>query len=233
MPSGLAVTEVTRVVPAYKLTVTGLPASTCPVREPLGRAVGVGDATGVEEVGVAVSTGVEEVGVAVSTGVDEVGVAVSTGVEEVGVAVSTGVDEVGVAVSTGVEEVGVAVSTGVEEVGVAVSAGVGVDVNVGVGVPSIIVRVAAPVEGKGVRLPSPIETRAVHSIEVSATCPKGRCKAVTLKVKAGPLVVALLPLLPAMAKIKLPFCGLLNAVTGSAPNKPPATTLLAATKFAS
>ena len=82
VPSGLAATEVTRVVPAYKLIVTGLPASTCPAREPSGKVVGAGDSTGV-----GVSTGVEEVGVAVSTGVDEVGVAVSKGVEEVGVAV--------------------------------------------------------------------------------------------------------------------------------------------------
>ena len=93
VPSLLAVTEVTRVVPEYRLTVMGLPARTCPVREPSGTVVGVDDSTGV-----AVSTGVEEVGVAVSTGVEEVGVAVSTGVEEVGVAVSTGVEEVGVAV---------------------------------------------------------------------------------------------------------------------------------------
>ena len=55
----------------------------------------------------------------------------------------------------------------------------------------------------------------------------------TSKVKTGPLVVALLPLLPAIAKIKLPFCGLLNAVAGSAPNKPAAATLLTATKLAS
>jgi hypothetical protein len=62
--------------------VTGLPARTCPLREPSGKAVGVGDPTGV-----AVSTGVAEVGVAVSTGVDEVGVAVSPGVDCVAVAV--------------------------------------------------------------------------------------------------------------------------------------------------
>src|SRR5215216_5622875 len=85
VPSGLALSEVTRVLPApYRLTVTGLPASTCPLRVPLGNRVGVGDSTGVKEVAVAVSTGAEEVGVAVSTGV---GVAVSTGGEEVDFAV--------------------------------------------------------------------------------------------------------------------------------------------------
>jgi hypothetical protein len=47
---------------------------------------------------------------------------------------------------------------------------------------------------------SPFETRAVHSI---AVCPA--CKPVTLKVKAAPLVVALLPLLAAIATMKLPF----------------------------
>src|SRR5262245_38946544 len=69
VPSGLAVTEVTRVVPAYRPTVTGLSAMTCPATEPSGEVVGVAVSTGVDEVGVAVSTGVEEVGVAVSTGV--------------------------------------------------------------------------------------------------------------------------------------------------------------------
>src|SRR5215216_6907563 len=87
VPSGLALSEVTRVLPApYRLTVTGLPASTCPLRVPLGNAVGVGDSTGVKEVAVTVSTGVKEVGVAVSTGIEEVGVAVLTGGEDVGVA---------------------------------------------------------------------------------------------------------------------------------------------------
>ena len=224
----MAVTDVTSVlVASYKPTVTGLLASTCPVRVPSGKAVAVavGDSTGVEDVGVAVSTGVEEVGVAVSTGVSEVGVAVSTGVSDVGVAVSTGVSDVGVAVPTGVEEVGVGDSTGVEEVAVGDSAGVGVDVAVGA-VP-VTVRFV-PVDGRVVRTLVPVDTRAVQLI---AVCPA--CRPVTLNVKAGPLVVALLPLLPAIAKIKVPFCELLNAVAGSAPNKPAAATLLTATTFAS
>src|SRR5215213_4670095 len=78
VPSLLAVTEVTNVVPIYRLTVIGLTANTCPVRELSGKAVGVGDSTGVKEVDVAVSTGVEEVGVVVSTGVDAVGVVVDS-----------------------------------------------------------------------------------------------------------------------------------------------------------
>src|SRR6476661_9184718 len=110
----------------------GLPASTCPVMEPSGRAVGVGDSTGV---------------------------AVSTGVKEVGVAVSTGVKEVGVAVSTGVDEVGVAVSTGVKEVGVGVSNGVGVCVAVGK-LPTTVRLV--PVDERLVSTLSPLETRTVQ-----------------------------------------------------------------------
>jgi hypothetical protein len=193
------------------------------VRVPSGRAVavGVGVSVGVE-VGVAVSTGVEdvEVAVAVSTGVEEVGVAVSVGVEEVGVAVSTGVEEVGVAVSTGVEEVGVAVavSTGVEEVGVAVSVGVGVGVSVGK-VPTTVTLV--PVEGRLVSTLSPLDTRTVQEI---ALCPA--CKPVTVKVKADPLVVALFPLLPAIATMKLPFCGPLIATAESAPKRPATAMLL-------
>ena len=153
--------------------------------------------TGVSDVGVAVSTGVSEVGVAVSTGVSDVGVAVSTGVSEVGVAVSTGVSDVGVAVSTGVSEVGVGDSTGVSEVDVGVSNGVGVEV--GVGASPVIVR-SVPVAGRLVRMLSPLEIRTLHSI---AACPA--CKPFTSKVKAAPLVVALFPLLPAMATMKLPF----------------------------
>src|SRR4030095_13595188 len=74
VPLGLAITEVTSVVPVYNPTVIGLLARTCPVRELPDEAVGVGDAAGVEEVGGAVSTGGEEVGGAVSTCVEEVGV---------------------------------------------------------------------------------------------------------------------------------------------------------------
>ena len=228
----MAVTDVTsELVASYKLTVTGLLATTCPVRVPSGKAVAVavGDPSGVD---VAVS---DPFGVCVAVAVDDpsgVDVAVS---DPFGVCVAVAVDDpsgVDVAVSDplGVDD-GIGVSVGVEVSGV--TDPVGVDVNVNVGVPRIIVRVAAPVEGKEVRLPSPIETRAVQSIEVSATCPKDTPKAVTLNVKAVPLVVALLPLLPAIAKTKLPLCELLNAVAGSVPNKPAAAMLLTATKFAS
>ena len=175
--------------------------------------------------GVAVSTGVKEVGVAVSTGVREVGVAVSTGVKEVGVAVSTGVREVGVAVSTGVREVGVAVSAGVKEVGVGVSNGVGVCVAVGK-LPTTVRLV--PVDERLVRTLSPLETRTVHVI---ALCPA--CKPVAVKVKAGPLLVALLPLLPAIATIKLPFCGSLIATAASAPKRLVTAILLTWTRLAS
>jgi hypothetical protein len=47
---------------------------------------------------------------------------------------------------------------------------------------------------------SPLDTRAVHSIAVWPAC-----NPFALKVKAAPFVVALLPLLPAMATMKLPF----------------------------
>lgn len=74
VPSGLAVAEVTSVFPAYRPTVTGLEAITCPVNVPLGK--GVGDATGVE---VNVGSGVKD-GVGDSTGVNvAVGVGDSTG----------------------------------------------------------------------------------------------------------------------------------------------------------
>jgi len=65
---------------SYKLTVTGLPASTCPVTIPTIPGI---------EVRVAVSTGVESVAVGDRTGVEDVDVAVPTGVdcEAVGVAV--------------------------------------------------------------------------------------------------------------------------------------------------
>ena len=170
---------------------------TFPVIVPSGKAVGVGDATGVEEVGVAVSTGVEEVAVGDSTGVEEVGVVVSTGVSEVAVGVSTGVSDVAVGVSTGVDDVGVGDSTGVSEVGVGVSKGVGV--KLGVGSSPTTVRLV-PMDEILVSRLSPLDTRAVHSI---AVCPAWRPLA--LKVKAAPPAVALLPLLPAIATMKLPF----------------------------
>lgn len=61
---------------------------------------------------------------------------------------------------------------------------------------------------------SPFETRARHSMLV---CPV--INPFTLKVKAAPLEVALLPLLPATARMKLPFEGPLIADTGSAPKR--------------
>jgi len=95
--------------------------------------------------------------------------------------------------------------------------GVGVKVAVasivGVGVNPRIVR-PAPIEGRSVRLLFPCETRAVHSIVV---CPPRMPLA--SKVNTGPLVVALFPLLPAIATINTPLCGSLMAVTASAPNK--------------
>jgi hypothetical protein len=201
----------------------------------------VGDSAGVEvsvAVGVSVAVAVAEpsgVGEAVAVS-DPLGVDVAVsdpfGVD-VAVSVPLGV-EVAVSEPSGVEvevsepfgvEVAVADPSGV---GVAVSEGTAVCVAVAVGALPVTVKLAAPVDGTLVRTLSPLDTRAVHSTEV---CPA--CKPVTLNVKAVPLDVALFPLLPAMAKIKLPFCVLLNAVAGSAPNKLAATTLLTATKFAS
>jgi hypothetical protein len=196
--------------------------------------VNVGETTGVNVmVGVAVSMGVDvAVNVGVSLGVIEVGVSDATGVEEVGVSDATGVDEVGVAVSTGVNDVGVGDSTGVGDVavgeatGVAVSDSTGVGVKVAVGPLPATVSVV-PVESMFVRMLSPFETRAVHSTGV---CPASR--PVTLKENASPLVVALLPLLPAMAKMKLPTWSALTATTGSSPKSDVATGPPTATRLA-
>lgn len=46
------------------------------------------------------------------------------------------------------------------------------------------------------------------------------CNPVIVKVNTAPLVVALFPLLPAMATIKLPFCGPLTTMTASVPKRP-------------
>ena len=227
VPSTLAATEITSVsVASYKPTVTGLLAFTCPVRVPLGRAVDVGDGdpTAVE-VAVADPSGVC-VAVSDPFGV-EVAVTDPSGVD-VAVTDPSGVC-VAVADPSGVE-VAVADPSGVEVAepsGVGVSEGAAVGVAVAVGALPVTVRLV-PVDGRLVSEPFPVETRTVHSIDV---CPA--CKPVALKVKAVPLVVALLPLLPAIAKIKLPLCGLLNAVAGSEPNKPTAVTLPTATRFAS
>ena len=145
----MAATEVTSTFAAlYKPTVTGLPASTCPVSVPSGNGVAVGDSTGVD---VNVGMGVDDsTGVAVGDppGVDvNVGTGDSTGVE---VGDSTGV-EVG-------DPPGVAVNVGTGD-----SAGVGV--RVGVGALPRTVRLAA-VEGRLVRTLSPLETRTLHSIAV-------------------------------------------------------------------
>ena len=200
-------------------------AITFPVIVPSGKVVGVGDATGVDvKVGVGDSTGVSEVGVAVSTGVSDVGVVVSTGLSEVGVPVSTGVSDVGVAVSTGVSDVGVGDSTGVSVVDVGVSNGVGV--KVGVGASPVTVRLV-PVAGRLVRMLSPLEIRTLHSI---AVCPA--CSPVALNVNAAPLVVALFPLLPAMATMKLPFCESLIATARSGPKRLVTAILLICTKAA-
>ena len=89
VPSTLAVTEAATELSALsKLTVTGLPASTCPVSapEPAGNEVGVGDPIGVEvDVAVGDSIGVEvKVAVGDSTGVDEnVGVDVGISVNHI------------------------------------------------------------------------------------------------------------------------------------------------------
>lgn len=94
---------------------------------------------------------------------------------------------------------------------------------IGVGVGALLtVRVAGPRDRIPVNSPSPLETRAVHSTE---DCPA--CKPLALKVKTVPLLVARLPLLPATAKTKLPFCGPLIAVTGLLPNSVATIMLLA------
>lgn len=241
VPSPFATMEATSAPPvSYKPTAIGLPASTCPVTVPSGLGVAVGDeiGVGVAEVGVGDSTGVDvKVGVGDSSGVDvSVGVTPGSRVEvSVGVPPGSGVEvSVGVPSGSDVDVAvgdesgsGVEVSVGVapgSEVDVGDSKGVGVEVNVAVGAIPIMVRLAA-VDGRAVRILSPFETRAVHSM---VACPA--CRALALKVNAGPLVVALLPLLPAMATMKVPFCGSLIAAAASAPKRPPTTILLTCTK---
>ena len=141
-------------------------------------------------------------------------------VGDVGVAVNIGGGSTGVDDSTGV---GVEDSTGVTEVGV--SKGVGVDVAVGI-LPKTLSPV--PVAGSSESMLSPLETRTVQS---SAVCPA--CRPFTSKVNAVPLVVALLLLLPAIAMMKLPFCGPLMAVTGSAPKRLATLILLDSTRLSS
>ena len=108
---------------------------------------------------------------------------------------------------------------------VGVKAGVGV--NVGVGVRPRMSRKAPPV-GKDVSTLSPFETRASQRMDA---CPV--CRAVTLKVKTAPLVVALLPCVPAMARMNVPGCGTLMAATASTPKRFPIVILLVSTSAGS
>ena len=69
--------------------------------------------------------------------------------------------------------------------------------------------------------------RAVQSMAVSPAC-----KPRAVKVKTAPLVVALLPFLPAMAAMKLPPCGPKIVVAGSAPKRFVKVILLASIRVA-
>src|SRR5689334_4322209 len=127
-------------------------------------------------------------------------------------------------------ELGVAVNVavgGTPGVGVDVGGGGPPGVGVGVGVLPRITRLA-PTNGSSVRRLSPAETRALQSM---ADWPS--FKPVRLKVNTVPSVVALLPLLPAIATMKLPFCGPLMATTESFPNKPATEMLITCTRLAS
>src|ERR1051325_6388752 len=123
------------------------------------------------------------------------------------------------------------------EVEVAVGGTPGVDVDVGGGGPTgvdvgmgVFPRITrlAPTNGSSVRRLSQVETRALHS-----TADWPAFKPVRLNVNTVPSVVALLPLLPAMATMKLPFCGPLIAATVSLPNKLAIEMLLTSTRLAS
>jgi len=70
-------------------------------------------------------------------------------------------------------------------------------------------------ESISVRALFPMETRAAHLISV---CPA--CKPVTSKVNTAPSMIAFWPLLPAIATMKLPFCGSKVATAGSVPKRP-------------
>jgi hypothetical protein len=217
-------------------------AITFPVTVPSGRGVttgvdvevGSGDPSGVE---VSVTVGVDSTGVDDPSGVDVI-VGVPPGsdvVVSVGVLLGSGVDvTVGSPVSDVEVTVGDESGTGVEvtvgvspgsDVAVGDSKGVGVDVKVAVGALPIMVRLAV-VEGSSSRTLSPFETRTIHPTEA---CPA--CKALALNVNVGPLVVALFPLLPAIATMKLPFCGSLIAAAASGPKSPPTAILLTCTKL--
>ena len=89
-----------------------------------------------------------------------------------------------------------------------------VEVGEGADVASSTVRLMGT-ESISVRALFPMETRAAHLISV---CPA--CKPVTSKVNTAPSVVAFCPLLPAIATMKLPFCGSKVATAGSVPKRP-------------
>lgn len=78
-----------------------------------------------------------------------------------------------------------------------------------------------------VNAPLPCEMRAVQSMAVNPAC-----RPFTVKVKTVPLVVALLPFLPAMAAMKLPSCGPKIVVAASAPKRFVKVMLLASRRLA-
>ena len=247
---------------SYNPTVTGLDAITFPVTVPSGKGVGeapgvgvkvgatVGDPSGVDvKVGAGEPSGVEvKVGAGDPSGVDvKVGAGDPSGVDvKVGAGDPSGVDvNVGAGEPSGVEvkvgagepsgvdvKVGAGEPSGVDvRVGTGDPSGVGVNGGNGVGVSVGVVPVTVtlvPVEESDVRVLSPLETRALHS---TALCPA--CKPVTLKINAVPPAVALLPLLPAIATMKVPFCGPLIATAASAPKSPLTTILLTSSRVAS
>jgi len=106
--------------------------------------------------------------------------------------------------------IGDAGEDGDDEAGVEVGAGAGAGTEAG----SIMVRLMGT-ESISVRALFPTDTRAAHLISV---CPA--CRPVTSKVNTAPSVVAFWPLLPAMATMKLPFCGSKVATAGSVPKRP-------------
>src|SRR5512147_585042 len=116
-------------------------------------------------------------------------------------------------------------------VGVFSKTGVGgtvVTPGVGVGTTTLVMFNTAPSHSMLVRVLSPLEVRALHS---SAVCPA--TKPLTSKVNTGPLVVARLPLLPAIATMKLPFCGPLMATAASVPKRLVVTMLLTSARLGS
>ena len=148
-------------------------------------------------------------------------------VAAVGVAVGEGKVPVGVGVIRAGD--GVKVGVGVSPGSPGVKEGTGETTGVGVGVVVLprTTRFAAT-EGSSVRTLSPFETRALQSMTTEPVF-----RPVRLNVNAVPLVVALLSLLPAIATMKLPFCGPLIATAGSGPNNSATEMLLTSTRLAS